>query len=159
MGMTMGCGLLGCGHRTWWLSLPNLGPLPQSSLCLMSRNHSSARTVAEWVTWAQSEGFNDIAEKNAQGGETAGKVYCVLCAKSIAASASAIKQHCVGYFDGKEENRKFHESAHAIKAAKRDRRVAAEVAAQPHAPPSIAPHTIIVQVTFFLFSKRNFSFF
>ena len=28
----------------------------------MARNHASARTLSEWVIWAQSEGMTDISE-------------------------------------------------------------------------------------------------
>ena len=34
-----------------------------------------------------------------------GKVYCNLCAKFLVATMSTIKQHCVGYFSGKGEQR------------------------------------------------------
>ena len=70
------------------------------------QNHASKRTASEWVTWANGEGFIDIVEHapnaDTQPGLHAmlhcvahmffpiGKVYCSLCATSIAASCSAL---------------------------------------------------------------------
>ena len=45
-----------------------------------------------------------------------GKVYCTLCAMSFAVSSSALKQHCTGYWYGKGDNWKFHETKHMQKA-------------------------------------------
>ena len=110
----------------------------------MSRSHSSSRTCAEWVAWAHSEGFTDIVGQPSNGLEVPGKVYCSLCCKLIVATASGIKQHCVGYYAGTGDARTFHESLHASKAKRRDQRVAMMPSTNP--PGTWTPPTIVVQV-------------
>ena len=46
---------------------------------------------------------------NVPCGPSLGKVYCSLCAMSIVASCSALKQHCTGYWYGTPQNT-FHGS-------------------------------------------------
>ena len=123
---------------------PRTYPVLSSSVTPMSRPHVANRSVAQWVAWAQSEGFEDIAKAASDGTEVPGKVYCKLCAKTLCASASTIKQHSVGYFEGKGDDRKFHESMHAAKVKKRAAR-AADTPAMASQPNWIPP-TIVVQV-------------
>ena len=125
---------------------------------MASRNHASKRTSSEWVTWANGEGFIDIVE-HAPNAEThpglhpmpycvadmffpIGRVYCSLCATSIAASCSALKQHCTGYWYGKGDAKKFFETAHAKKVKQRDEKAAAT---PPPVPPQPVP-PIVIQV-------------
>ena len=69
--------------------------------------------------------------------------------KNIAASASGIKQHCEGYYEGKGTERVFHKSQHAAKVEKRNALASAQAAANPPLP--MVPQTIVVQVTLFVF--------
>ena len=48
-----------------------------------------------------------------------GKVYCALYAISINATCSGLKQHCLGYWVGKGEQRTFAEAPHVKKCKKR----------------------------------------
>ena len=59
-----------------------------------------------------------------------GKVYCALCAVPITATSSCLKQHCLGYWSGKGEQKTFVEPQHIKKCKKR-----AEMA-----PPEPPPH-------------------
>ena len=56
----------------------------------MSRSHASKRTVAQWVTWSKSEGYEGILETGPNEQVQGGKVYCNLCAIFFVADANAI---------------------------------------------------------------------
>ena len=119
------------------------------------RNHSASRTTAEWVQWAEGEGFKYIVEKkpDAEAPQPGvltsfhfcatlvpvGKVYCTLCAKHITASNCSLKQHCVGY----PKQGKLIVSEHAKKAEKKGMQTEEQ---QPISTPAGPP--IIVQVSF-----------
>ena len=121
----------------------------------MAKSHSASRSAAQWVEWASSENMPDIIEDAHEAGEHAsfsffphfylclGKVYCVLCAKSLVPSASSLRQHCFGYYKGTGENRKFIESDHLKKAKKRKEREDAKV---QHRPENAVPQNIVIQV-------------
>ena len=127
-------------------------------LLMSSKSHSAGRTAAQWVTWAQGEGYTDIVE-HAPGSEPTpglkcllitcillftitGKVYCTLCAMPLTASASALKQHCAGYWYGTGESKKFYDTKHSQKVKKRK----ADAEAAPPPAPREPQAPIIIQV-------------
>ena len=79
----------------------------------LEKSHEAGRTIAEWVLWAQNEGFEDIVEWCEGDGAT--QLYCKLCAKKVTATSKCIKSHCLGYQVGTGENKTFKESVHAKK--------------------------------------------
>ena len=84
----------------------------------MSRSHASKRTVAQWVTWSKSEGYEGILETGPNEQVQGGKVYCNLCAIFFVADAKTIKQHCNGNCVTTPEGKVFKESAHAKEVAR-----------------------------------------
>ena len=105
-----------------------------TDIALLSNNtHAANRTIVEWAWWAQGEGFTNIVEKapKVDGGPEADippfscfgvacfhlsdKVYCTLYARSVTASSSGIKQHCVRV----TKKGKLKPTEHAKKAQKR----------------------------------------
>ena len=108
----------------------------------MAPKHASVRTTAEWVAWAKTEGFIDIAEEY-NGITMPGKVYCTLCSKWLGANSATIKQHCVEYKVGSGDKQEIRKSAHAMKVARRQQQSQHQ---QPSNPVPTMPPTIVVNV-------------
>ena len=93
-------------------------PVPSAATLSMpakaDHGHGSHRTVAEWASWALSEGHADITDVFPEGKNEPGKVYCSLCSKAMLANSKTIKAHCLGYFEGKGDKRTYFESKHAL---------------------------------------------